>query len=77
MRVIVATFIGLAALGAPSVQAAPSPDMENWVQLGVAPSFELGGSRLPGRLESGPLARLAGRLGAGVPASRIVDLVAA
>jgi hypothetical protein len=38
----ISSFIGLAALAAASVQAAPSPNRENWVQLGVAPSFELG-----------------------------------
>jgi hypothetical protein len=38
----ISSFIGLAALAAGSVQAAPSPNRENWVQLGSAPSFELG-----------------------------------
>jgi hypothetical protein len=38
----IGSFIGLAALTAASVQAAPSPNRENWAQLGVAPSFELG-----------------------------------
>jgi len=42
MRVIVATFMGLVALAAASVQAAPNPDNNNWVQLGAARSFELG-----------------------------------
>jgi hypothetical protein len=36
----ISSFIGLAALAAASVQAAPSPNGENWVQL--EPSFELG-----------------------------------
>ena len=53
----ISSFIGLAALAAASVQAAPSPNGENWVQLGSEPSFELGD-----RLASSPPARLAGRL---------------
>ena len=42
MRVIVATFMGLVALAVATVQAAPNPDKDNWVQLGAARSFELG-----------------------------------
>ena len=38
----ISSLIGLAALAAGSVQAAPNSDKDNWVQLGAARSFELG-----------------------------------
>ena len=42
MRVIVAAIAGWVAFAAVSVQAAPSPNRENWLQLGAALSFNLG-----------------------------------
>jgi hypothetical protein len=42
MRVIVATFLGLTAFGASSLEAAPNSSKENWVEFGPAMSFELG-----------------------------------
>ena len=42
MCVIVATFMGLVALAVATVQAAPNPDKDNWVQVSAARSFELG-----------------------------------
>jgi len=42
MRVIVTMLVGVAAIAAASVQAAPSQHKENWLQLGAALSFDLG-----------------------------------
>jgi hypothetical protein len=42
MRVIVTILVNVAALAATSVQAAPYPNKEYWLQLGAAPSFEVG-----------------------------------
>ena len=41
MRVAVATFVGVAALAAVSVQAAPIPSQMTPIELGVAPPVEL------------------------------------
>jgi hypothetical protein len=38
----ISLFMGLVALAATSVQAAPNSDKGNWVQLGAAPFFEMG-----------------------------------
>ena len=42
MRVILPTLLGIAALTALSVQAAPNPTKENWLKLDAALSFEFG-----------------------------------
>jgi len=42
MRIIVATFTGMIALAAASVQSAPSANNENWRPLGTALAFRLG-----------------------------------
>jgi hypothetical protein len=66
----ISSFIGLAALAAASVQAAPSPNRENWVQLGAARSFELG-DQAYGVGWHQALRRDCGAIGGGVPAFRI------
>jgi len=42
MRVIVATFLGVTAFGASSLEAAPNSTKENWVEFAPTMSFELG-----------------------------------
>ena len=42
MRVIVTMLVGVAAIAAASVQAAPSQDKETWLQLNTPLSFDLG-----------------------------------
>jgi hypothetical protein len=42
MRGIIAPLVGLMALGAVSVQAAPNPKQDHWLQLSAALSLRLG-----------------------------------